>query len=265
MPLAPHGREWYDRLATLQDGYYYPWKSYIPENNGEDSYIKLVKKHLAPSLSVLDVGCGHGELTLEFAPFCKSITGYDRVKSYIDIAKCNTDNRKIENAQFLYADPKDAKTVVCKIPVPSNSFDLIISRRGPLHWIDEAKRISRPNSCAIQLNPAYSPPPAWDKLLPEKLKIENSGRQGPKDIKDGVKKRLINNGLKFKRFWHFDKPEYFSDTENLYRMLAWGKTASEVPAYGKVKDLLTDIFQKYSIKNRLEVRFGRFLWMAKIG
>ena len=24
-PLKPHGKEWYERLATLQDGYFYPW------------------------------------------------------------------------------------------------------------------------------------------------------------------------------------------------------------------------------------------------
>ena len=37
MPLQPHTPEWYDRLATLQPGYYYPWRSRPAAWNGEDA------------------------------------------------------------------------------------------------------------------------------------------------------------------------------------------------------------------------------------
>jgi len=44
--LTPHGPEWYDRLARLQRGYHYPWKSVLPPFNGEDVYLHLLHRHL---------------------------------------------------------------------------------------------------------------------------------------------------------------------------------------------------------------------------
>lgn len=39
MSLRPHSAEWYDRLYTLQPGYYYPWRSRLAAGNGEDAYL----------------------------------------------------------------------------------------------------------------------------------------------------------------------------------------------------------------------------------
>lgn len=64
MRLQPHSNEWYDRLATIQDGYYYPWAAQLAPWNGEDNYLELVHQHLRPELDVLDVACGHGEVAL---------------------------------------------------------------------------------------------------------------------------------------------------------------------------------------------------------
>ena len=39
MGLRPHSNAWYDRLATLQQGYYYPWRSRIAPGNGQEAYV----------------------------------------------------------------------------------------------------------------------------------------------------------------------------------------------------------------------------------
>ena len=95
--LRPHSNEWYDRLSQFQEGYYYPWKSTIADGNGEDAYVALVRKHLSRDKDVLDMGCGHGELTLEFAADCRTIVGYDRVAAYTRLAGRLAQDRGIKN------------------------------------------------------------------------------------------------------------------------------------------------------------------------
>ena len=87
MTIRPHAPEWYDRLSTLQQGYFYPWKSQLAPRNGEDTFLDVVHQYLAPTTDVLDVGCGHGAVALELSPHCRSILAYDRVERYIQLAR----------------------------------------------------------------------------------------------------------------------------------------------------------------------------------
>ena len=48
-------------------GFAHRWHSAIASGNGEDAFIALVEQHLHPDYDVLDLGCGHGELTLNLA------------------------------------------------------------------------------------------------------------------------------------------------------------------------------------------------------
>ena len=54
-----------------------------------------------------------------------------------------------------------------------DSFDLLISRRGDLNWIEDAKRIGRPGSVLLQLNPLQDPVgmPLWNDELPTHLRF----------------------------------------------------------------------------------------------
>ena len=87
MELRPHSKAWYERLATMQQGYHYPWRSILPAINGEDMYLEILRQGLAPDKDVLDVGCGHGEVALDIAPLCNSVLAYDRVAHYIELAR----------------------------------------------------------------------------------------------------------------------------------------------------------------------------------
>src|SRR6266849_4218072 len=99
--MQRHTPEWYERLATLQTGYYYPWRSRIADGNGEDAYLELVQKHVHADADVLDSGCGHGAVALDFAPHCRSILGFDRTAAWIDLAQRTARERGIANARFV--------------------------------------------------------------------------------------------------------------------------------------------------------------------
>lgn len=266
MTIQPHSPEWYDRLSTLQDGYYYPWKSKVASSNGEDAYLDLVRRHLTPEKDVLDVGCGHGEVALSLAPFCRSVLAYDRVPDYIEMAQQAAHKGRVENVTFLCEDSSaEANDGEVRIPVGLDSFDLLISRRGPLHWLEDARRVARPGAYIIQLNPLETPIPVWADLLPEPLRSA-AGIEYTYGMLNSVKYRLRMGGLELHSAWTFDVPEFFDQPRQLYNRLAWGYIPGEIPKWLEVRDIIEQIFKDYAwSQHGLVMRHTRLLWMSVVG
>jgi len=260
--LKPHSNEWYDRLSTLQQGYYYPWRSCLLPDNGEDTFLDLVKAHISPDADVLEIACGHGAMALELAPLCRSIFGYDRVAEFIDLAQKAKRAGGEDNAHFLHADSSaQANGGAPRIPAEDDSFDLLISRRGPLHWIADAKRVARPGAILIQLNPARISAPDWNDELPELFRFETR----PYGYRyERIRDWLRTGGLGYHSTWTINRPEFFDDPTELYRKLSWGFTEDEVPAYAEMQPLLERIFARYATADGLAVPHGRFLWMSVV-
>ena len=263
MTIQPHAPNWYDRLSSLQHGYFYPWKSRIAPHNGEDAYLNLVRQYLTSETDVLDVGCGHGDVALELAPHCRSILAYDRVESYIQIAQRVAQEKNVENVTYLCFDSSDEfNNGVVRIPAETRSFDLMISRRGPLHWLEDARRVARPGAILIQLNPLETPLPPWANLLPEPLRSA-AGIEFHSGMLNTVKYRLELGGLELHSAWTYDVPEFFDDPHELYTRLSWRYIPKEVPSWDDVKSIIEQIFSDYSSgSNGLAMRHTRLLWTA---
>ena len=240
-----HSNSWYDNLATVQQGYYYPWNSVVGDRNGEDAFVELVKAHMTPDTRVLEVGCGHGDLALALAPCCASILAYDRVQSYIDLANAAKETAGVDNVSYLCYDMNDPRHPEPLLPAEADSIDMIIGRRAPLHWIQDARRVCRPGAVLIELNPMEEPIPAWSSKLPTRLHYENSGRHtGTGSIHQSVENRLHQAGLSLHSGWGFDVPEFFADPKEFYTMLTWGLPASEVPPYEDLEVRIRHIYER---------------------
>jgi SAM-dependent methyltransferase len=260
-----HSNSWYDQLASIQSGYYYPWDSRVGDKNGEDAFINLVQEHLTPDSVVLEVGCGHGELAISLSSQCQQLLAYDRVQSYIDVANKTKEAKNISNIEFMCYDAMDPDHVELILPADENSIDLIICRRGPLHWIEDAKRICRDGAMIVALNPMEEPIPAWSSILPHKLHYENSGRHtGSGSIHQSVENRLHQAGLTLHSGWSFDVPEVFPDRRELYKMITWGLPTSEIPAFEDLDYKFDAIYEKYAELDGIVLRHCRFLWQARI-
>ncbi|MEJ2711199.1 MAG: class I SAM-dependent methyltransferase [Anaerolineales bacterium] len=263
MRLKPHSDEWYDRLAQQQEGYYYPWKSKLAPYNGEDLFMEMVEQELLrgepQAKDVLDVGCGHGEVTLQISPLSNSVLAYDRVASFIELAEKAAEEHGADNVRFLHADSRAGGDV--RIPAEDASFDLLISRRGPLHWLEDARRVARPGAVILQLNPMETPPPEWNTQLPEALRLPEVGER---TMRQAVESHLASGDLALHSCWTFDVPEVFADTEQLYKRLSWGLAPDEAPSYAEVEPALQSIFEQYGDADGLALRFRRFLWKAVV-
>lgn len=260
-----HSNHWYDNLAQIQAGYYYPWQSVVGDRNGEDAFIELVKEHLTPDTRVLEVGCGHGDLSLELAPHCQSIVAYDRVQSYIDLAGKNLEGAGITNVEYRCYDMLDPAHDEPTLPAEAETIDLIIGRRAPLHWIEDARRVCRPGAVLLELNPMEEPIPAWSSKLPHRMHYENSGRHtGSGSIHQSVENRLHQAGLTLHSGWGFDVPEVFEDPRELYTMLAWGLPVDEIPTYEDLEVRIKGVYDKFAESRGIVLRHCRFLWKAVI-
>jgi SAM-dependent methyltransferase len=256
-----HSDEWYDYLATIQSGYYYPWQSNVGPLNGEAAFLELLDEHLTPETRVLEVGCGHGDLALNIAARCASVIAYDRVPEYIELARANQKDAGIQNVSFVCHNAWDGSAV--NLPAESASIDLIIGRRAPLHWIPGAEQVCSPNAVILALCPMEEPIPAWSSKLPPRLHYENSGRHtGHGSIHQSVENRLHQANLSLESGWGFDVPEVFADPEELYRMISWGLPNNEVPPFEEISHKVQGIYDKYAEAQGIVLRHCRYLFRA---
>lgn len=263
MPLAPQSSSWYDRLATLQNGYYYPWRSILPAWHGEDVFRNLLAQHLQPNLDVLEVACAQGELTFEMAPSVRSVVAYDRTADYIRLAQEAAQERGIHNVTFVQHDSStQANGGHAHIPAQDGSFDLLICSKGPFHWIEDACRVARPGATLLMLVPDTTPLTPWNALLPEALRWQ--AMDDPNWVRPAIEQRLASIQLNLHSWWSFEVPEIFLTPQELYVWRTWGATSNEVPSYADVASDLERIFQQYSGPQGLEIRRHRYIWKAVV-
>ena len=259
--MRSHSTEWYKRLSTLQEGYFYPWQSQVAPGNGEEAYISLVQAHLGPTVDLLDVACGHGQQTLQFARACHSALGYDIVPSYIELAQAAAHKQGITNARFVCYDSSiPANQGQAHVPAEDNSFDLLICSKGPFHWVEDARRVARPGATLIMLIPDVLPMPPWHHLLPKPLQWTVG--TDPNWARTAIEPRLAKSDIALHSWWSFDVPEIFTDPQHLYTRLTWGHTADEVPSYAEVKAHLAAIFAEQGSTQSVTLRHRRYLWKA---
>ncbi len=178
------------------------------------------------------------------------------------IAQENACKKKIANIRFLCADSSGTQNQGApRIPADPNSFDLIISRRGPLHWMEDARRVARPGAVLIQLNPLETPLPPWADRLPEPLRSA-AGIQYQFGMLNSVKHRLKLGGLELHSAWTYDVPEYFDDPREIYKRLTWGYIPQEIPSWPDLSSILEGIFSEFASQDGLSLRHTRLLWMA---
>jgi 23S rRNA (guanine745-N1)-methyltransferase len=210
---------------------------------------------------VLDVGCGHGEFTLTLAGECRSILAYDRVLPFVRIGRRMAREAGVRNVHFVCADSSAEHIGSPTIPAQPDSFDLIMSRRGPLHYIEDVRRVARSGARIIQLNPMETAALPWHAELPPSLSIDEAPYTS---MRRSVERRLSLAGLRIHSCWTFDVPEVLPDPEQLYVMLSWGRAPEETPLYREVREALEAVFSRHASEDGLDVRHRRFLWMANV-
>ncbi|MGO1318146.1 MAG: class I SAM-dependent methyltransferase, partial [Cellulomonadaceae bacterium] len=113
--------------------------------------------HLHPGLSVLDVGCGPGTITVDLAQTVAPgvVTGIDTSAKVLEQARQHAATAGVENVDFVEAD-------VYALPFDADSFDIVHAHQVLQHLSDpvlalrEIKRITKPGGLVAVRDADYA-------------------------------------------------------------------------------------------------------------
>ena len=113
--------------------------------------------HLQPGVKVLDVGCGPGTITIDFARRVApaQIIGLDRSAAVIDAAREAAAEAGVENAEFTVGD-------VYELPYADGTFDVAHAHQVLQHLTDpvaalrEMKRVTKPGGIVAVRDADYA-------------------------------------------------------------------------------------------------------------
>jgi ubiquinone/menaquinone biosynthesis C-methylase UbiE len=130
--------------------------------------------HLSPGQRLLDVGCGPGTITADFARLVApgTVTALEHTADALSLAKAEFDRRGVANAVFDVADVLD-------LPYPDGTFDVVHAHQvlqhlaDPVRALREMRRVCRPGGlvavrdgdyAAMTWYPAVPGLDAWNDL-----------------------------------------------------------------------------------------------------
>jgi SAM-dependent methyltransferase len=244
-------------------GFVHAYDSSVEDGNGEDFFIELLDGLIDERTDLLDVGCGHGELTLSLAKRARSAIGVDRDAVVIGLARELAEERGVLNVRFEQAElagPTEDRAGG-PLPVDAQSVNLVVNRRGPVleRYADDLRRVGRPGTVVVGLHPAGGPPaPPWVDELPT-----FRHRFGAIDaavvaswVVDAAERRSLHDY----RLWWLDVPEWLPSPAALYDKL----TFDGAPPFETVREELHGIFERHGVDGRVLLRHQRLAYTVRL-
>ena len=114
-------------------------------NDFEDQYEvnwNILTKYMDPTLRVLDVGCGPGDLSIRISQKCHEVQGVDVTPEMIQIAE--------EKAAFVPANVYFQQADACDLPFENHSFDTVMS-------VNALQTMTRPEMALMEMSRVLKP------------------------------------------------------------------------------------------------------------
>jgi ubiquinone/menaquinone biosynthesis C-methylase UbiE len=125
--IRPRVQEYWEQTDTVS----------ILDKNLHKIEIETASRYITNTDSILDVGCGDGEATIEYAKLAKSCTGLERSNHLRSIAESKATASGLKNINFIKGDVLALKDV-------PGTFDVVITQRlliNLLSWEEQMEGI----------------------------------------------------------------------------------------------------------------------------
>ncbi|KAK4505217.1 hypothetical protein PRZ48_003180 [Zasmidium cellare] len=179
----------------------------------------LDKAQKNPNLTLLDVGCGSGSITIELARLVPGgqVTGLDISGAILESAKVHAERQGISNITFMKGD-------VHHLPFPDGSFDIVCTHQAVAHFHDHTKaikeliRVTKKGGAIClregdlttgKFSPGYE---LLDECFQTIIKV-HEGQGGTSDAGRGLRRWVQDAGVLEERItatkslWIYDTPE----------------------------------------------------------
>jgi SAM-dependent methyltransferase len=247
---------WRRDARIAERGFAHAWVSRVGDGNGEDFFQATAEQLVGADDVVLDLGCGHGELTLALAERARRAVGVDQDPDYLALARELAQDRGVTDVRFVeFTFAGDD----ARLPLADASVTLVVNRRGPTasKWLSEVQRVARPGTVVLVMHPAGGPPrPEWSRELPASLE-SRFGAIPFDQVRYWVEAPLAAAGIIDYQLWWFDVPEWFTSAEDLYRRLVGNGPAP--PDASGVRAALRRIIAHRSGMNGVPLRHQRLV------
>ena len=206
-------KPWCDQLAAAAGKYAFPWREIADGERIEEKFAALLRERLRGR--VLDVGCGHGEFTVQWAGQCDEVVGYDMTEGFIETAKrgCSRDN-----VRYVVGFTHDG------MPFPDGYFDFAYTKKGPTSWYREAARIVKPGGEVFALHPGDSDDVGGELGLAFPGLFPPPGSGTP--ILDRIRKRLEDSGLSDISLTRHAESVWLPSAEDVFEMVCFGQNGT---------------------------------------
>jgi SAM-dependent methyltransferase len=190
----------------------------LVETHGDapaDEVDRLLNIFAQPRTIVLDLGCGAGQTLCRLAPLVNAIWGFDQDGELMEATRQRVATHGLNNATLIQGNvalPEEVNRL------PNNTFDLVLSRRGPN--INEALLPKlRPDAYLIQ--ELADDPLGLKELFGRKPFLPESGYNPHWLIPPYRRLGLLPVSVK-----DYFYAQYFTDSDHLARYLGRGNTLS---------------------------------------
>lgn len=142
MDTKKHNKNIVEQFSKQASGY----SSITSHSNALEKLIMM--SSASTEDTVLDIACGSGIVSTEFAKHTNHVTGIDMTQEMINEAKKLQSSKNLWNITWEIGD-------VNNLPYPDNHFSIVISRFGFHHFLNphralsEMKRVCRPNGVVM--------------------------------------------------------------------------------------------------------------------
>lgn len=242
--VAPHSLEWYNQLSKFQGTYKYPWNSTRKEPNGESIFDKEVV-HIINNKKVLDVGCGHGEFTIQCSSMAKEIVGFDVTDNFIKVAKGN----KKPNVSFIVGNTKNG------FPFAPDEFDCAYNRKGPTSAYPLFKNVVKKGGGILGLHPGDDLGEELAILFPNLFE-----RTHGTPILDSIKQRLEKSNFSNAKIEKMNSIEYLHSPIDVLKLRCFGQNPRVYETLKKENFIeISKIFERNAIEEGFPITFSRYI------